>query len=72
MTVSVEVPAKVAGSGASTTTAPDLDYAGVLSANSTVTANNGAEFTLLDDVNFKASSSLDRMEVELLDPGSGA
>ena len=71
MTVSVEVPAKVAGSGASTTTAPDLDYAGVLSANSTVTANNGAEFTLLDDVNFKASSSLDRMEVELLDPGSG-
>ena len=71
MTVSVEVPAKVAGSGASTTTAPDLDYAGVLSANSTVTANNGAEFTLLDDVNFKASSSLDRMEVQLLDPGSG-
>ena len=71
MTVSVEVPAKVAGSGASTTTAPDLDYAGVLSANSTVTANNGAEFTLMDDVNFKASSSLDRMEVQLLDPGSG-
>ena len=34
-------------------------------------ANNGAEFTLLDDVNFKASSSLDRMKVELLDPGSG-
>jgi len=71
MTVSVEVPAKVAGSGASATTTPDLDYAGVLSANSTVTANNGAEFTLLDDVNFKASSSLDRMEVQLLDPGSG-
>ena len=38
MTVSVEVPAKVAGSGAGATTAPDLDYAGVLSANSTVTA----------------------------------
>jgi hypothetical protein len=71
MTVSVEVPAKVAGSGGSATTTPDLDYAGVLSANSTVTANNGAEFTLLDDVNFKASSSLDRMEVQLLDPGSG-
>ena len=70
MTVSVEVPAKVAGSGGSATTTPDLDYAGVLSANSTVTANNGAEFTLMDDVNFKASSSLDRMEVELLDPGS--
>ena len=72
MTVSVEVPAKVAGSGAVITNAPDLDYAGILSANSTVTADNGAEFTLLDDVNFKASSSLDRMKVELLDPGSGA
>ena len=72
MTVSVEVPAKVAGSGTGATTAPDLDYAGVLSANSTVTADNGAEFTLLDDVNFKASSSLDRMKVELLDQESGA
>ena len=71
MTVSVEVPAKIAGSGTGATTTPDLDYAGVLSANSTVTANNGAEFTLMDDVNFKASSSLDRMKVELLDPASG-
>ena len=68
LTVSVEVPAKVNGSDYK----PDLDYAGVLSANSTVTADNGTEFTLLDDVNFKASSSLDRMKVELLDQQSGA
>ena len=68
MTVSVEVPSKSDGNNGFIA---DLDYAGVLSANSTVTANNGAEFTLLDDVNFKASSSLDRMEVELLDPGTG-
>jgi hypothetical protein len=68
LTVSVEVPAKVVGSNYQA----DLDYAGILSANSTVTANNGAEFTLMDDVNFKASSSLDRMDVELLDPASGA
>ena len=67
LTVSVEVPAKAVGSNFQA----DLDYAGVLAANSTVTADNGTEFTLLDDVNFKASSSLDRMEVQLLDPGSG-
>ena len=67
LTVSVEVPAKsVSGEFQA-----DLDYAGVLSANSTVVADNGTEFTLLDDVNFKASSSLDRMDVQLLDPGSG-
>ena len=67
LTVSVEVPAKVVNSNYQA----DLDYSGVLSANSTVSSNNGTEFTLLDDVNFKASSSLDRMKVELLDPGSG-
>ena len=67
LTVSVEVPAKNVGGEFQA----DLDYAGVLSANSTVTADNGTEFTLLDDVNFKASSSLDRMKVELLDPGTG-
>ena len=68
LTVSVEVPAKAVGSNFQA----DLDYAGVLAANSTVTADNGTEFTLLDDVNFKASSSLDRMKVELLDQQSGA
>ena len=34
-------------------------------------SENGTEFTLLDDVNFKVSSSLDTMEVELLDQASG-
>jgi hypothetical protein len=67
LTVSVEVPAKNVGGEFQA----DLDYAGVLSANSTVTADNGTEFNLLDDVNFKASSSLDRMDVQLLDPGTG-
>lgn len=67
LTVSVEVPSKVVNSKYQA----DLDYAGILSSNSTVSSNNGTEFTLMDDVNFKASSSLDRMKVELLDPGSG-
>ena len=67
LTVSVEVPAEANGADYK----PDLDYAGVLSANSTALSGNGTEFTLLDDVNFKASSSLDRMKVELLDPGTG-
>ena len=69
LTVSVEVPAKSDGVGGFIA---DLDYAGVLSADSQAVAGNGTEFTLLDDVNFKASSSLDRMEVELLDQQSGA
>ena len=68
LTVSVEVPAKSDGVGGFIA---DLDYAGVLSADSQAVAGNGTEFTLLDDVNFKASSSLDRMKVELLDPGTG-
>ena len=68
LTVSVEVPAKSDGVGGFIA---DLDYAGVLSADSQAVAGNGTEFTLMDDVNFKASSSLDRMKVELLDPGTG-
>jgi len=68
LTVSVEVPAKVVGSNYQA----DLDYAGILSSNATVTSDTGVEFTLMDDVNFKASSSFDRMKVELLDPPSGA
>ena len=50
---------------------PNLDFAGKIESNSTVLANNGTEFTLLDDVDFKVSSSLDVMEVELLAPTSG-
>ena len=71
LTIQVDVPSTTAGSGGSATTTPNLNYAGILNANSTVTAENGAEFTLLDDVNFKVSSSLDPMGVRLLDPGSG-
>ena len=67
LTVQVDVPAKNLGSG---NFKADLDYAGILSSNSTVASTNGTEFSLMDDVNFKTSSSLDRMEVELLDPGS--
>ena len=70
LTVSVEVPAAVAPGGSNYK--PDLDYAGELAANSTALSADGVEFTLLDSVNFKASSSLDRMDVELLEPASGA
>ena len=50
---------------------PNLDFAGKIESNSTVLAANGTEFTILDDVDFKVSSSLDVMEVELLAPASG-
>ena len=50
---------------------PDLDFAGKIEANSTVLSNNGTEFTILDDVDFKVSSSLDNMEVKALQPTSG-
>ena len=67
--VSVDVPAKEA-SGAFEAE-PDLTYAGILSADSTVESETGVEFTLLDDVNFTTSSSLDKMEVEAIAPTSG-
>jgi len=54
---SVEVPAELVG----TTYQPDLDYAPILDGNSTVTSTDGTTFRLLDDVNFKTSSSLDTM-----------
>ena len=68
LTIQVDVPAKDLGSG---NYKADLDYAGILSANSTVMSINGTEFSLMDDVNFKASSSLDPMKVEVLQPASG-
>ena len=67
LTFTIDVPAKAVGS----TFQPDLDFAGKISANSTMLANNGTEFTLLDDVDFKVSSSLDTMEVKVLAPSSG-
>jgi len=68
LTVQVDVPAKALGSGKFRA---DLDFAGIISGNSTVVSQNGTEFSLLDDVNFKASSSLDPMQVETLQPTSG-
>ena len=67
--VSVDVPAKEE-SGAFDAE-PDLTYAGILSADSTVESETGVEFTLLEDVNFTTSSSLDKMEVEAIAPTSG-
>ena len=67
--VSVDVPAKEE-SGAFDAE-PDLTYAGILSADSTVESETGVEFTLLEDVNFTTSSSLDKMDVETIAPTSG-
>ena len=50
---------------------PDFDYAGVVSANGIVSSETAIDFTLLDDVNFKTSSSLDTSNVEIVaDNGS--
>ena len=68
LTAQVDVPAKNLGSG---NFKADLEYAGIGSANSTVMSTNGTEFSLMDDVNFKTSSSLDPMKVETLQPASG-
>ena len=70
LTVEVDVPATTTGTGASAVSKPDLTFAGVLEANSSVLAGNGVEFNLLDAVNFKVSSSLDPMEVETLQPAA--
>ena len=67
LTFTVDVPSKLENGQYKA----DLDYAGKLAANSTFTANNGTEFTLLDDVDFKVSSSLDPMDVTALEPASG-
>lgn len=65
--VSMEVPAINNGG----TYSADLRYGGVLSANSIVSSDTGVDFTILDDVNFKVSSSLDPMRVEMVTPTSG-
>ena len=67
LTFTLEVPAIKVGENYK----PDLNYAGSISSNSTLISDSGVEFTLLDDVNFKVSSSLDRMNVEMLTPTSG-
>jgi len=54
--VSVEVPAETIDDD---NYRADLDYAPVLTANSMFDSNTGTTFRLMDDVNFKTSSSLD-------------
>jgi len=44
---------------------PDLNYAPIIDGNSLFGASNGSEFRLMDDVNFAASSSLDRTAVQI-------
>ena len=58
---SVEVPALQVGS----TYQPDLDYAPILAGDSTFSSTTGVTFRLVDDINFKASSSLDDMIQEI-------
>jgi hypothetical protein len=58
---SVEVPALAVGN----TYQPDLDYAPILDVDSGVTSTVGTTFRLLDDINFKTSSSLDLMRTEI-------
>tara|TARA_B100002019_G_scaffold293483_1_gene321408 strand:+ start:682 stop:2655 length:1974 start_codon:yes stop_codon:yes gene_type:complete len=59
--LSVEVPAIQVGD----TFQANLDYAPVIDADSTFQSTNGTIFRLLDDINFKASSSLDMMDIEI-------
>jgi len=68
LTISIDVPAKTINAN---TYQADLDYAGKVEANSQVVASNGTQFTILDDVNFKVSSSLDTMDIAPLIPTSG-
>ena len=54
--VTVEVPAEAIDND---NYRPDLNYAPILSANSMFDSDTGSTFRLMDDVNFKTSSSLD-------------
>ena len=54
--ITVEVPAEQVNSD---TYRPDLDYAPIISAQSMFDSKSGVTFRLMDDVNFKTSSSLD-------------
>ena len=67
--VTQTVPAKSNDGG--TTYVPDEDYAGVISTNGIVSSDTGVDFTLLDQVDFRVSSSLDRRTEEVVQPASG-
>jgi len=69
--VSQLVPAKEVGTGADKTSEPNLDYAGVVSANSIISSDTGVDFTILDDVNFKVKSALDNRVDTIQIPSSG-
>ena len=58
---SVEVPSEKVGENYE----PDLDYAPILAVDSGVSSTGGVTFRLLDDINFKTSSSLDLMRTEI-------
>ena len=68
LTVSQTVPVKSDGAGG---VVPDLDYAGVISANGIVSSDTGVDFTLLDQVDFRVSSALDPRQTEIVQPSSG-
>ena len=57
----IEVPAVQVGQNYQ----PNLDYAPILDMDSTFSSTQGTTFRLLDDINFKVSSSLDNMIQEI-------
>tara|TARA_B100001094_G_scaffold313167_1_gene350617 strand:+ start:4204 stop:6189 length:1986 start_codon:yes stop_codon:yes gene_type:complete len=69
LTLTMEVPAVL--NSDNETYSPNLSYAGIVSGDSIVTSNSGVQFTISDSVNFKVSSSLDPMLIEMVTPASG-
>ena len=59
------VPAISSGTGDSYTTKPDLNYALRFRENMQLQSNTGVNFSSVDDVNFKFSSSNDPMEISI-------
>ena len=69
ITVSQTVPAKDLGGGEYE---PDLDYAGVVSRNAVVATDTGVEFTIPEEVDFRATSALDpRDEILFITSSAG-
>jgi|TARA_B100000902_G_scaffold212668_1_gene202211 hypothetical protein len=71
LTFAMDVPASGSGAGASFTSSPDMRYASIINSGTILKSTTGIEFSLLDDVNFKVSSSLDDLESIPLTPASG-